>query len=464
MPTETIQQLAADLPHRLRSYRGPLDLSWLTIAVDQWLAATRVVPQVVNPVAVFPILHDLESWIDGAPRRGMPAYIYPILSGILQRLFSPCPVQLLLLQAFRRGSFHAHMHYWQAFPDRTPYRWDRDRHRLTTRDWQGTDTAPPPGLCVMLYSSRQEHNGLSWPATHHEIGHHVYQTLIVECLRDRDNQWLDDFTSLRDDIGWLSLKSVSLTSTVSDWLEELFCDMFAAMLFGPSYALALRFYTKTPVDAELTHPPLAMRLDSIRSVIGEQLKYIPDQVANLINLSIDADTQVNGEPAPPRVQLRPDHPAVQHLQTHWDAWTAACASFIADLLQDTSCPVWHGYRPADAVRGELEYLISMLLSYVPPVGMLNLEDRMAADGTARLLAEPSEPGLIFLAAAAVRFCAVHWTAFSEPWGRLDEAGGDKAEKALHKLLLKGLADSHLQRRFAGGSQRTGDSQATSPRA
>lgn len=477
MATQEIEQLVDDIPRRLRSYRGPLDLSWVAAGARQWGRAASTESSAVDTDSVVRILHELQGWIDGAPRRGMPAYLYPVLSQITQRIFQPCPVQLVLLPGFRGGSFHAGaMLYWQAFRGESPYMWDRSEYRLVEGDWPaGADVGPPPGLCVMLYSSNQQENGLLWPAAAHEIGHYVYETLQAICLADTENNWLYGFVDQTDDLRLFdpSLAQVAhipddmtpnriAAKTASNWFRELFCDLFAAMLFGPSYALTLRCCSQMSTTVELTHPPLALRLDVISPIVADQLEYVPPQLVDLVSTSVDSTKEMNGEEASPSSCLPPGHPVVEYLSQQLGSWRSICRPIIDGLLRDTGCPRWHSDLPPDAVQREVENLISMLLCYVPPVGQVGLRERQSGRDARILSVEPSLPGPIFLAAAAVRFSDDHWRQFREPWEREGEPASAKIEEALFKLLVKALADSHVQRELASGSERPGDSWTARP--
>ncbi len=459
MPLTQIKDLVKEIPCKLRSYRGPLDLSWVRLSADQWEAAVSAQPPAVTSSAALPMLLELHAWVDGAPSKGMSAYVYPSLYDVTRVLFGSCPVHLSLLPEFRGITFHANMRYWQVFEDGTPYLWDLQKRALVSNDaFVAAEKGPPPALCVMCYPSQKQEETLLWPAAFHEIGHYLYYTLQSSCLQDPDNEWLSEFVDLSISISAYNLGAsaklfgdLDPSRIVSNWLSELFCDMFATILLGPAYALTLRSYSRPSETIEQDHPPLALRLRAMQPIVSEQLDYLPDRVREFVSESLDPGQRLPSELASPEDQLRPDEPLVKHVVDHLETWTQKCRQIIENVLTDTSCPIWHNNLPADAVKRQVNELVSMLLSYVPPVGVLKFDDLLDTKGAAHLSVEPSLPGPMFLAAASVRFCDELWKQFEEPWDGGAERDRGKSEDALNKLLIKALADSHVERKLKRGS-------------
>jgi hypothetical protein len=404
------------------------------------------------------MLLDLHAWIERAPEEGVPAYIHPLLQDVTQTLFGPCKVHLLLFPEFRGKTYHAHLRYWQAFSDESPFVWDKADYSLVQNDqFEAQEEEPPPGLCVMLYPSHEKQDTLLWPAAFHEIGHYLYETLLADALKGSYNDCLSKLADqhsrisvFEHDTGNGKVYTFGQEMSIASWLSELFCDMFAELLIGPAYVLALRWQSpRTSTNIETTHPPLAWRLKCLQEIVAEQCVYLPQSIKTLVQESANPKLKLKGESDAPWASRGATYTLVKHLEKNLEQWIAICRSVIDGIIKDSSCPVWQQGLEPDAMKEYLTRLINMLLAYVPPVGRICFTDKLETQGLACVSVEPAPPGPMFLAAMSVRFSEDLWERFSKPW-----LGSDKPEKgfeALNKLMVKALADSHVERGLRRGS-------------
>ena len=67
MPSQQSNKLASQIPDKLRSYRGPLDLAWVVSVAQRWQQVASAPPSGVDPSVALHMLLDLDAWIERDP-------------------------------------------------------------------------------------------------------------------------------------------------------------------------------------------------------------------------------------------------------------------------------------------------------------------------------------------------------------------------------------------------------------
>jgi hypothetical protein len=112
------------------------------------------------------------------------------------------------------------------------------------------------GRDLLTIPAVEQHNTLFWPILVHELAHSIYRSSGV----DRDKAILE---FIRNDIGNdLADRGDSIAGW---WLEEIFCDLFAAAVTGPIYGISLTlfalFWVPDPIKVPAkSHPSPDTRL------------------------------------------------------------------------------------------------------------------------------------------------------------------------------------------------------------
>ena len=110
-------------------------------------------------------------------------------------------------------------------------------------------------------------NPLRWPSLMHEAAHKLLTSAIIgpKSLHDQFEGWLP--ASLRNSIEELSESS---NISVKSWLIEVWCDLFAALVLGPTFFFSqFAAFVTNPADVTLNpeYPPHALRLRLIRGCL-----------------------------------------------------------------------------------------------------------------------------------------------------------------------------------------------------
>lgn len=111
----------------------------------------------------------------------------------------------------------------------------------------------------ITFSAFDSSNPKKWPITLHELGHHVYQSLGGEDSVDnnfRKTIGIDSTSDISEHFG-LS----DLTIDIESWIQEIWCDCFAAYLMGPIvfFAQFQTFLQFGYLEGSETHPSAGMR-------------------------------------------------------------------------------------------------------------------------------------------------------------------------------------------------------------
>jgi len=110
-------------------------------------------------------------------------------------------------------------------------------------------------------------NPLRWPSLMHEAAHKLLGLDIVgpKSLHDQFEEWLPEI--LRQDIRQLPMAG---QISVKSWLIEVWCDLFAALVLGPTFFFRqFAAFVTNPADVTMNpdYPPHALRLRLIRGCL-----------------------------------------------------------------------------------------------------------------------------------------------------------------------------------------------------
>jgi len=126
-------------------------------------------------------------------------------------------------------------------------------------------------MCIRdsYYESGTYDSPLTWPLLLHELFHAVY---------DKEK-----------------LSRLKLSSSAT-WIPEVIIDLYAAIFFGPVYAVSLaKYHERFPGGGGVSHPHQGPRLYALLQFLRElvdQGSTLPKTVQNIISSSFDSTTKI----------------------------------------------------------------------------------------------------------------------------------------------------------------------------
>ena len=130
-------------------------------------------------------------------------------------------------------------------------------------------------------------NTFRWPSLIHEMCHHLMGSIKFETnVSDISSDFLsfvgtdqNDQTIFNSFFGE-QIEENGYIPSLSDWLTECFCDLFACLLIGPSFYFSqfVVFLYTCGQDKFEKHPPHSFRLGLIESVISHRFKDLYDKL------------------------------------------------------------------------------------------------------------------------------------------------------------------------------------------
>lgn len=121
-------------------------------------------------------------------------------------------------------------------------------------------TLPPPLPVIFELPALDAHNVLMAPLIAHEAAHVVEELQPLEDAPDDANAKIREIFAEVPVAGPPEDAQRSRASMVTAWTSEVFCDLFAARLCGPSYVLALLTHLPSTEHSSGSHPPAGARL------------------------------------------------------------------------------------------------------------------------------------------------------------------------------------------------------------
>ncbi len=460
-----VKRLASQIAEGDYAYPGPL--TFRTVGeLTARLAELDPLPGSTPPVTLARVLHWMQDALENAPRRGVAAVMHPFLEDALSALLGGPETALLLKPDRQLGeAFSAPSTYWKDFPspdaatpDNVPpsYVWAQDQMRLVKAD--PIDISAPhipiPIACQISYQASGVDNALSWAVAFHELGHHLYHAFRADAFNpDRRNSRVDQFQTACADLALLQEEDVTGAnvheytddSPSSRWGAELFADIVAVRVMGLAYCAVLR---AAAVAAQPSvHPPLAVRIDTLRSVVTERVKHLPSDTRRFLEAALDPSSDF-----PQRTQTGAEEAAAKDELPHYSTIVDSLHQWVSDDCVPLVDELFEASPNASRWRDQpdqVDQAISLLRDYVPPAGELVVA--VDADGgTARIA--PATLGSVMLAGSFVRYEESVFSEFVRPWNDKREAD-EKLSKLLTKALSTLLVEERLQR---SGTDRPSD--------